>query len=242
MKLRKSFLVSAATAVLAAASFAPAVAQNTITFAQFQLGNGAPANPFIFTNAGAGSTISVVGGSVPVNFTYQVANTYGAAIGAPIAATMTFTALVSGPASSAVIAGKLTDFQNIQLTNMVFTANVPVGGQTNLLSLNSSTGTISGKDKGSTAGLTGDSSVGDTVNFSSAFLPSFAGAQSENYSLSFTSVNPSLTIAGNGYLRGFSTSGTGTFAEVTPEAGSLALLSFGVLPLVALKLRNRKKA
>jgi len=240
--LRKSFLVCAATAVLAAASFVPALAQNTITFAQFQLGNGAPANPFKFTNAGAGSGISVVGGSVAVNFTYQVANSYGAAIGAPIAATMTFTALVSGPATSQVIAGKTVDFQNLQLTNMVFTANVPVGGQTNLLSLINSTGTLSGVNHGSTAGLTGDSSVGDTVNFSSAFLPSMAAAQSRNYALSFTSVNPSLAIAGNGYLRSFTTAGTGTFAEVTPEAGSLALLSFGVLPLVALKLRNRKKA
>jgi len=242
MKLRKSFLVSAATAVLAVASLAPALAQNTITFAQFQLGNGAPANPFVFTNSGAGSNISVVSGSVAVNFTYQVANSYGAGIGNAIAATMTFTAMVSAPASSAVVAGKLNDFQNLQLTNMVFTANVPVGGQTNLLTVSNSTGTLAGVNKGSTAGFAGDSSTGDTVNFSSAFIPSFAGAQSENFALSFTSVNPSLVIAGNGYLRSFTTSGTGTFAEVTPEAGSLALLSFGVLPLVALKLRNRKKA
>jgi len=241
LKLRKSFLVSAATAVLAAASLAPALAQNTITFAQFQLGNGAPANPFVFTNAGAASGISVVSGSVPVNFTYQVANGYGAAPGSPIAATMTFTAMVSGTATSQLILGKLNLFQGLQLTNMVFTANVPVGGQTNLLTVSNSTGTLSGINHGSTAGFAGDSSTGDVVNFSSSFL-SFAHAASENYALSFTSVNPSLAIAGNGYLRSFTTSGTGTFAQVsTPEASSLLLLMAGCVPAALIHIRRRNK-
>jgi hypothetical protein len=238
--LRKSFLVGAATAVLALASFAPALAQNTITFAQFQQGSTPPANPFTFSNAGAGSTFSV-SGSIPVNFTYQVAsNTYfgGTPVGVVIPALMTFNAMVSGPATSA---GGF-DFQGLQLTNMTFTAVVPWLGKSNLLSLINSTGVLQGKDLGNTAGFAGDSATGDIVNFTSDFLPSFAGAMSQNYSLSFSSVKPTLKIAGNGYLRTFTASGTGTFAEVTPEAGSLALLSFGVLPLVALKLRNRKKA
>jgi len=238
--LRKLFLVGAATAVLAVASFAPALAQKTITFAQFQQGILTPANPFTFTNAGAGSSFSV-SGSIPVNFTYQVSsNTYfgGTPIGVVIPATMTFNALVNGTATTA---GGF-DYQSLQLTNMTFTAVVPWMGKSNLLSLINSTGILSGKNNGATAGFAGDSSTGDIVNFTSDFLPTFAGAQSENYSLSFSSVKKPVAIGAGGYLRSFTASGTGTFAEVTPEAGSLALLSFGVLPLVALKLRNRKKA
>lgn len=227
-------------AAIIAAGICSSSAQNTITFAQFQQGLSAPANPFTFTNAGASSSF-FVSGSIPVNFTYQVPNGYGAPPGTPIAAMMTFHSLVSGTASQVLVGSKFVDFQKMEAINMVFTAVVPVGGMNLLLSVVNSNDVLSGFDRGHTASLSADTSVGNTVNYQSDFLSNLGNAQSRNFELSFSSVVPIVGIAPNHYFRSFTASGTGTFAEVVPESAAIVLLAAGSIPLTISVVRRRRK-
>lgn len=231
MKFNKFIIGLAAVVALGVASVAPAKAVN-VTFAQFF--QAAAGNPFTFTNAGGASTFTV---AVPVTFVYLVPNGYGAPF-VPIAGTMTLSSIVSAPAAG-------TD-QPMMSTNMVFTANTPVSGFTNLLTLSNSTGTIS-----STGGLTAafqGSTPGNVVTFSSQFLD-FSLTVNRAFALSFTSVQPSYSVNGNGYLDSFQASGTGTFSSdpapeyhnPVPEPGVTATFAMGALGLFGLMFRARKR-
>ena len=249
--MRKTITLSclaATVAGLAALCAAPAqaVPQN---FAQFTEGVGAPPKPFTFTNSGASSTFSLVG-SIPVNFVYQTPNGYGTAPGQTIAATLTFTSQVSAPAATGFgFIGQ--PMQNILLT---FTANAPVSGFSNLLTVSMTTGTLAGQNGGSTASLSGtqSSTSFDQVNYASDFLDFSIPFSNKNFNLSFDSVVPIFTLNANGYVDSFNASGTGTFGSdpvppsrppggVVPEPGTLVLAGMGAFSgLGMLRRRSRR--
>ena len=226
---------AAAASVLFAAGSAPAKAQS-VTFAQFI--QGATGNPFVFTNSGSNSTFNA--GPTGVTFTYLEPNSYGAT-NTTINATMTMTSVVSG---AAVNDGGIVT-QGLNNIDVTFTALTPVNGKSNLLSLNLANGTLAGINGGNTAVLSGSTSAGNTVAYSSDFL-SF-GSQN-NYSFPFTvKFSTPYQIGENGYLNSFRASGTGTFDTSTttaavPETSSLLTVGLMVLGTGLLCVARRRSS
>jgi len=178
-----------------------------------------------------------VTGSLPVTFNYEVANGYNGTNfnSSPIQANMTFSATIAAPAGSFnnPATGALTDYENFTNVHMTFTADQPVGGNTDLLTLSGgsnggATGTLSGTNGAATATMTGDTIVnGQSVDFSSdflAFTPTGqsipgGGTTSQSYTMSFTSLLNLETPQGylllnpsTGFLQSFNASGSGNFA------------------------------
>ena len=223
--MKNTLFFAATAALLPALLAAPAQAQ-TQTFAQYSVVNTTGQNTYTFTNLGPASVLVTI--ATPVTFVYNIANGYSAA-GTNIAATLNLAEIVSATATSTSIPGSgLTYlYQPLSLTSLTLTANTPVGGQSNLLTVANSTGNVSGFSGGNIATDGGDTATGDTVNFSSDFL-SFTGSTARNYNISLTSVNPFLALSG-GYLRPFTANGNGSFAFTpAPEpSGLLTLLVMG---------------
>jgi len=233
MKLKTTLRIAAATFGLMAAALVPAMAGNFASFSQTTTNS----NPWTFTNNGASSTFTA---STAVTFSYSVPNGYGAA-GTPIAAHISF----SGTPTSTAFNVLGQDFQPLTITSMVITADTPVGGLSNLLSL-TGTGVIVGTNNAYTAGLTGDTTVpGQTVNFSSDFL-SFSGEEAFSFAYTLKNPNTPLVIkASNSYLKTFLASGTGTFSAGNahtgvPEPSTNAAFLFGGLGLLGLIAFGRK--
>lgn len=212
----------------------PAQAQLT-TFANLHTAGSA----LKFTNSGASSTFGTnTGLAIPVTFTYYVDNNTGL-INTTIAATMTLTGHVTGGAG-----GFSQAMDNI---NMVVTADTPINGKTNLLSMLVSSGALA-KGTATTATLGGTDGDGgtDTVVFTSDFL-NFVGTTVRDYSITNTAISPSLTsLDPNGYMKTWLGTGTGNFSSdpapmaFIPEPSTLALLLMGgLIPLGAGVRRTR---
>jgi hypothetical protein len=248
----------ASVAVLGAALFLGTVGRASatlVTFAQFTENASSPSNPFTYQNLGNGYTLYTA--TIPVNFIYLANNGVtawtGAPLGVPIASTLTMSAVASAPAQS--LAGGLIYSETFQNISMQFTANTPVGpyGGTNLLTLGSNasngvTGTFLGTSGGTSPVMTGSTTSGNNVSFSSDFLD-FKTVVNEDFSLSFSSLTPNgLGIGGDGYFNPFTASGVGTFSSdpaplpTLPEPGVVAFaVSMGASGLYGLrrKLKTR---
>src|ERR1051326_7313115 len=163
MTLRRPTLVASVAALLSLGCLTAANASPT-TFAQFiQTENSMRA--FTYNDTGATSSFNVV--SIPVKFSFGVVNGYnGNNFSNPIDAHLTMTAVIDGNKPTGHF------MENFQSVSMIFTADSPVGGLSNLLTMtatanhNPDSG-INGS--GSHASLTGDTVSGDTVNYSSDF-------------------------------------------------------------------------
>jgi len=193
------------------------------TFAQFF--QSTANNAFHFTNTGTAGTFATV--AVPVTFEFLKPTTYGAA-GTPISATLQFLATTSGPASTA---GGITD-ESFKTVTAIFTTGSGAG-KVDLLTMTAGTGgtagTIAGQAGGNAAGLFGSTKGGDTVSFTSSVLTNLSSYKNDDYSFSFSSLQPAFLTAGDGILQSFKASGTGTFGAPVPEASTM--ISFGVLVL-----------
>jgi len=211
--LRVPLMMAAAFAMLLSCAISGTARAGGGTFAQFF--QSTANNAFHFTNA----TGTFETATIPVTFEFLVPTTYGAA-GTPISATLQFIATTSGPASTF---GGLTS-ESFGSVKAVFTGT----GGVNLLTMSAS-GLIAGQAGGNAAALFGSTKGGDTVSYTSAVLTGLDTTKSGNYSLSFSSVAPALSIAGDGILQSFKASGTGTFGSPVPEASTM--ISFGVLVL-----------
>ena len=226
-------LVGAATALFMTGVTA-AVAAPTTTFAQAK--QDVTGNQFQFTNTGATSTFTTIG-SIPVDFQYYAPNSYGAVL-TTIPATLNFSAVAAAPAQTL---GSVVD-QSLKNVNLTLTALTPVGGKTNLLSATSSAGDLTGL-LGGGSGTEFSSTPTDNIGFTSDFID-LTGSTDRNFAFSFSSINPNLSLAQNGYLSGFTAAGTGTFASnfgtPVPEPAANASLALGGLGLLGLMLRARK--
>src|ERR1041385_3245440 len=228
MKL-KTICIAGALAILSLWRLPAANAAPT-TFAQFlQTNNSVKA--FTYNDTGATSSFNVV--SIPVKSAFGVTNSYnGNNFTNPIDAHLTMTAVIDGNKPTGHF------FENFQSVSMVFTADTPVGGMSNLLTMTATakfapdTGF---NGSGNHATLTGDTVSGDVVNYSSDFLFFFLTTD-RDFALSFSGVDPKLSLDVDGWLNSFAASGTGTFASepapfFTPDGTSVSLLSGGLLPL-----------
>ena len=209
------------------------------TFATFTQRGGN--TPFEFTNG----SLSVAS-AIPVNFQFQVGNTYGATPGDSVAAFLTFT---STPGSATAVLGD-TVFQRLNNIVATFTAAAPVNNQSNLLTMSAS-GLLYGTQNSYTPSLIGTQSATsiDTVEFTSDFLDFSGPFNQKSYSISFTNANPTISLDSYGDFANFSASGTGVFAtdpvlptppptNGVPEPATLGLLGLG---LVSSLLAKRKK-
>jgi hypothetical protein len=214
------------------------------TFAQFrQVTNN---RPFIFTNAGSGSTFSLI--STLVNFTFLVENGYGSGIGDSVNAHMTITSTVDATVTATGTAPNRNFEQPMTSIIIQFIADTPVNGNTNLLTIvagagaTSSGGLLTGREGRSTGNFDGSEMPGngDSITMTSDFL-NFASTTQRDYSISLNAVTPVIGLNANGYLNNFSANATGTFSSdpppaMIPEPSTLALV---VLTGISLLTRRR---
>lgn len=165
--------------------------------------------------------------------------TSGALAGQSVDARVLFTASTNGTTS--VANGSVS--QHFSDVSMQFIAIDPNfikahGGNTDLLTISSSTGNLGGKLGGTSAVLGGSTAYGDIVDFSSQF-ESF-GSGSQAYQLNLAYLTPSLAAYKSGGLKAFTASASGQFfAEPVPEA-STALSFAGLLTVGLLRTRRRR--
>lgn len=215
MKTIPSALIALIAAILLGCSSAPASAQ----FAQFQ--SASTGDPFSFVNSGSSSTFD--GSSVPIDFSYLIPNGTGTTTIIP--ATLTLTSLVDGTATTQNLGGTLYDSQNLQDIDITITADSPINGQTNLLTLTGAEGSLIGQNKQTVLSL---SDTPTTLNYSSSFLSFLPGGDS--YSLAFDSAS-AITVNKNGYLNSLTAGGVNgsfTAGAVVPEASSIMALALGL--------------
>jgi hypothetical protein len=251
--LNKKVMAAAAIATCSlAVSAVPAFAGPLTTLANYKVDDSALAggNAFQFLNSGSTSTLTNIGDSVAVDFSYTVAaNTYNGAAGVNIPAELTLTSTVHSTATA--FAG--SDYQPMTNVVLTITADTPVNGKSNLFSVVfspagvASDGLTYGHNGTNTATLKGDNggSAGDTVTLTSDFLD-LTGAKREGFVLEFTNVTPGLSVANNGYLSSFTSQGAGQLeadagaGNRVPEPASLMTLGLGAVGLLVRRRRSTK--
>lgn len=214
-------------------------AQVPSLFATFSQENSTPS--FQFQSAGGSGNFGLAS-AIPVNFQYQTANGFGAAVGQNIAAKLTMSSNTSGAAFND--AGLLV--QPLQNIEMRFTSLGAAPDSGDLLRVFLTTGNFIGQPGGQTGVLTGTQSAtsSSVVNFDSSYLDFSVPLVNKNFAVSFTSVDPALGIGGDGNLSPFMATGTGNFGsapkpgtKAIPEPSTLALAGLGILALTVRKRR-----
>lgn len=199
--------------IMTASVFASA---QTTTFGQFiQL----PAsNHFYFNNNGTNGQFSQVAGGVPVVFFYSNISNLDSSLQGSQSAHVFVTSTTTAPAiPGSTIVQPFNNTVTVQIIrDTPAPAGVGTGSRTNLLTAVFSTATSDPSLSGSGGSATFQGSTPDhNVTFTSDFL-GFALTTQRNGSLSFSSVNPTLSIGGGGFLDSFTAAATGTFASNPP--------------------------
>jgi hypothetical protein len=245
-------------ALLAGAAFigcAGTAKADPVTFAQ--VSESGDVNGLTWSNNGsnAGTLNTSTASGDAVNFSYQNVAGLAPGLSGNLSAIMTINGGAGVTTTATAFAAYGYDFQaiNAPMTIGYNLAN-PIYGQTNLLTITITPNTpgangmvISGQNGG-----TGASSVTSqpttpassyTMTFTSAFL-NFELNDPITAGYSFSSVDPMLDIASDGFLDSFMAEFTGTFSSgispvLVPEPGSIAVFAVGLIGLAAL-FRPRK--
>ncbi len=226
-----------ATVALAAQPTAQAASS---TFAQFT--QAVAGSPFNFNNQTTDASILVA--NTPVNFNFLSGPDTSTR-----SATLSVTAVTNAPATSTPIAGSNFLDQPINgsgnPTSDVLKIVDNATGKT-LLAL-TFTGDILGFQNDQTGQLSGSTSRGNTVTYSSDFGTFAQGTNS--YSLGLTSINPVLSIGPGGFLNSFISSVNGSFRGTfqpmpssVPEPASVAMFGTGILATALLGSQRKRLA
>ncbi len=219
--------------VLLVTVLTPALLATPITFLNFTQANPL-LKPFIFTNTGAGGTLTASDVLVNINI---ASNPLVPLLGpAPASGYLTMAASTGTPAFS--LSGIL--IQPVDGGVAIAIRTAPGGGGDLILGAVLGEGSIAGLSGGSGAtffdsggGVSWSSDVIDFVYYTSG---------SDGVSQSYTGVTPTLALGAGGYLRSFGASGTGTFsAAFVPEPSSWGLGLAGSLFLAGMLWRRRRK-
>jgi len=214
-----SFFVKAAFFIVLTISTGTLLHAQSITFAQFIERNGT--QDFVFTNNTSSADFATVASGSPIIFIYQNTPGLPAVLQGPQMAHVFVTGSTTTPA---IQVGGIDPPRDIQRFSGVVTiqiirdtpAGVGTGTQRNLLTAvvtpdGASQASLSGDDLSDAAAFTA-SEARQSVVFTSDFL-GFAPTSIENLGLSFSSVNPALSIGPGGFLNSFTAAGSGTFAS-----------------------------
>ncbi len=235
--------------LMLAASLVMMVALGTTRSAQAQVATFASifqqdisATPFTFTNNGPTSASFTV--STPIFFAPSALYRSSAQFVAP-----------SFPGSGAIAATLTINISTNTVANLSGgNIDQPMGNPTGTLSIVSTTqydgldrlldasfnGNMSGPAGGNSAGFTSTTPVNTTI-FTSDFVY-FNNAAQRSFSLSFTNVQPALSII-DSFMSSWTASGTGVFSadiQQIPEPTTLALVGF--VGLTGFAIHRRRKA
>ena len=230
--------------VVFATSAVPASAQ-LATFASFQVAGRGTGINYEWTNNGPASA--------SMNCTFQanfvafgnylsnaIANTGGAfPVSGIVPATVSVNVTTTSPAS--VFGTNIQQNLNSAGT-MVITANSPIAGSSNLLTMNF-TGTLTGPTHGNQVMMAG-LNTSNLVNFASSFV-SFSGTTSRSYLMQATSVLPALDIVNtfmDSWNTDFSTTSFQSDLADVPEPSSVAMLGLLGVGCAYTYRRRRQKA
>jgi len=220
--VRSSFIVKAAFFILLSLTTTTILQAQTVTFAQFIQRNGS--NDFSFTNnGGASANFQTIFNGSPVFFTYQ--NVAG--LPAELQGTQLAHIFITAGTTESATQVATDPPRDIQTFNQTFTIQIirdtaatsGTGTRRNLLTAvitpdGSSGASLAGDDLGDAIAYTA-SSLRQNVVFTSDFL-GFLATTRRNLGLSFSSVNPQVSIGAGNFLSSFSAAGTGTFASNPP--------------------------
>ena len=215
-----SFCIRAAFFILLTISTVTILQAQTVTFAQFIERFGG--QDFVALNTGGvGFTLQTIPSGSPIIFIYQNTPGLPAVLQGPQDAHIFVSGSTTTPAFQV---GGIDPPRDIQPFSGVVTiqiirdtpAGVGTGTQRNLLTAvitpeATSRASLAGDDLSDAAAFTA-SEARQSVVFTSDFL-GFAPTSLENLALSFSSINPNLSIGPGGFLNGFTSAGSGTFAS-----------------------------
>ncbi|HEY8562697.1 MAG TPA: carboxypeptidase-like regulatory domain-containing protein [Pyrinomonadaceae bacterium] len=213
-----TFSAKAAFFILFTISTTIFVQAQTVTFAQFVQREGT--NDFVFTNNATSASFQTIANGSPVFFVYQNVNNLPPVLQGPQLARIYLTSTTTTPAFQA--AGdpprdiqRFSETVTIQIVRDT-PAGVGTGSQRNLLTAiitpdGTTQSSLAGDDLSDAIAYTA-SDVRQTVRYSSDFL-GFLPTNIDNLGLSFSSVNPGLSIGAGGFLNSFTAAGAGTFAS-----------------------------
>jgi hypothetical protein len=213
-----SFCVKAAFFILLTISTVTFAQGQTITFGQFFERNGT--QDFVFTNNATNAAFQTITNGSAVYFIYQNIANLPVDLQGPQLAHIYITANTTAPAYQ-ITADPPRDVQPFSET---FTIQIirdspstgGTGSRRNLLTAvitpeGSAKSALAGDDQSDAVAYTA-SDARQTVVYSSDFL-GFLPTAIDNLGLSFSSVNPLLTIGAGGFFNSFTAAGTGTFAS-----------------------------
>ncbi len=219
----------------------------TVTFAQFDETSAGGNIAHFVKNSDGTETLSI---HQRVNFQYMGLSSLPVQLQGPLAATLD---LVEQTSAAPLKVGT-SDFLSSFTGQFSFTLQTPIKGLTNLLSgvegLTDRTA-LFGINLGNTASFSFTKASPGSL-FSSSFV-TFSQNPSQNFSLPFSSVTPSIAVSG-ARLNPFTAAATGTFASdsaivkplpniiVSPESSSATIFVLGVLMVLPiLKIRQAKR-
>jgi len=239
------FLLSAASAVHAA---------GPVTFAQaIETSANADANVFAYNNNSATpdatigtSTGGALGAAIPISFTYlsgagilpaDLMGVQNATISMTASTTKTVATAFGGTFADQAIDGLGSFVDTIKLTRTM-AAGEGTGLRTNLLTV-TFTGNLEGAVGGTTPSLNADTSLNDTVIYSSDFL-SFVGSTQQDFNVAFSSWDPLVTppsglgINSDGFFNSATAAGAATFdfqgaSSVIPEPASVPIVILSLM-------------
>ena len=213
-----SFCVKAAFFIFLTISTVTFGQAQTITFAQFFERNGS--QDFVFTNNTSSASFQTVAGGSPVLFVYQNIAGLPPQLQGVQEAHLFITATTTTPAFQAA-GDPPRDIQRFSGTVTIqiirdTVAGVGTGTQRNLLTVTitpdgTTQSSLAGDDLSDAVAYTA-SDARQTVSYSSDFL-GFLPTNVDNLGISFSSVNPLLSIGAGGFLNSFTAAGAGTFAS-----------------------------
>jgi len=263
--------LSGVAAVGLLATTSARAASTPVTFAQFVQATQSPnANQFAYVDNGAASDADlttenngVLGVAIPVTFTFlSFTGTLPADLMGPQQATITLTSSTTEAVQTAAVFGITLGHQQVfgngsetdTLTIMRDSAaGEGTGARTDLLTM-TFTGNLLGELGDTTPSLTGNTSDGNTVTYTSDFI-SIAPTGSDDFNMAFTSWTTLASgaglsmsaLPGDSYFASATAAGTATFdSSITPVLTSVpepgvGAMAFG-LGMMTLTLRRRRVA